>query len=192
MTQNDKKTELTFKTIEKLKASSIIFGEFLKCASTYQKQCQKLSEEGKKMCEALQRVANLTGGDIADALTKLVETERSIENKRDTLARILQDDFIIALQKSAKPEESELNQFESEYKKARSSARQNIAKLETQTKKAGKKGTETLQQAIQQLNEEIKKSGSDESRKTEKCPTSGKEEILQLFESVVTRAHHTD
>eukprot|EP01114_Cavostelium_apophysatum_P008694 TRINITY_DN2140_c0_g1_i1.p1 TRINITY_DN2140_c0_g1~~TRINITY_DN2140_c0_g1_i1.p1 ORF type:complete len:373 (+),score=149.00 TRINITY_DN2140_c0_g1_i1:152-1270(+) len=153
----DKKTETTFKTIETLRGSSGVFQEFIKAASAYQKTALKLAEDGKKLADALQKIAQLQQGiDLGDGIQKLSDALRSVEGKRESLCKAMQEDLINALSKGAKPEELELAQFEGDYKKARTDIRTQIDKLEQNSKKAGKKGPEALKQAIASLNDKIK------------------------------------
>jgi len=152
----DKKTEITFKTIESLRASGAIFQDLIKAASNYQKQCQRLSEAGKAMADALQKVASLQQNDIGEGIQKLSALYRDRETRRDNLSRVIQEDLINTLQKSVKPDEAELAQFESDYKKVRDNTRRQIATLEQNSKKAGKRGPEALKQAIASLNDKIK------------------------------------
>jgi len=161
----DKKTELTFKTIENLRASGPMFQDFIKAASNYQKQLLKLSEAGRQLADAIQKVGQLQSGDVGEGIVRLAETHRSLELKRDQVSRTFQDDLINALQKSSKPEDAELNNFEADYKKARSSTRTQIDKLEQNSKKAGKKGPEALKQAIATLNDKIKEAEQIKSDK---------------------------
>jgi len=152
----DKKTELTFRTIDNLKSSTSMFQEFMKAASNYQKACLKMSEAGKALSESLQKISALQQSDVGDGIQRLAEIYKLRETKRDNLARTIQDDLINALQKSVKPEEAELGQFENDYKKVRDATRQQIAKLEANSKRAGKRGPEALKQAIASLNDKIK------------------------------------
>jgi len=152
----DKKTELTFRTIDNLRSSSSVFQEFMKAASNYQKACLKMSEAGKALADSLQKISLLQQSDVGEGIMRLSEIYKLKETKRDNLARTIQDDLINALQKSVKPEESELGQFESDYKKVRDATRQQIAKLEANSKRAGKRGPEALKQAIASLNDKIK------------------------------------
>jgi len=152
----DKKSEVTFKTIEVLRGSSAIFQEFIKVASSYQKSCQKMAEDGKKFADIIQKIGQTQTNDVGDGLAKLAEVFRSIETKRETMARIMQDDLINAVQKAMKPDENELTQFEGDYKKTRENFRGQIQKLEQNSKKAGKKGGDALKQSIVQLNDKVK------------------------------------
>jgi len=152
----DRQTELTFKTAENIRGVSSVWQELLKAANNYSRQQQKLAEAGKQLSDALQRVSQLHQGDIGEAFLKIASIQRSVEGKRDTLVRTIDDDFVKTVQKSLKPEETELARFESDYKKSRASLRDQIRKLEETTKKAGKKGPEFLKQSISALNDKIK------------------------------------
>jgi len=154
--QNDKKTEITFKTIERLRGAAPLVQEVIKAATSYQKSCLKVSESGKQLADATFRLGQFVQGDLGDGILKIAEAHRSVENKRDALCRSLQEDLINVLQRNLKPEEVELNQFESEYKKMRSKYKEAITKLEGNCKKLGKKGPDALQQAITALNDKIK------------------------------------
>jgi len=110
----------------------------------------------KKLADALQKISQLQTNDLGEGIVKLADSLRAVEFKHETLSRSLSDDLINSLQKSSKPEESELAQFENDYKKARDATRAQIAKLETNSKKAGKKGPEALKQSIAVLNDKIK------------------------------------
>jgi len=161
----DKKTEVTFRTIENLRSSQNIVQDFIKSADKYKKSLQSVSEAGKQFADSLQKVGQLQTGDIGEAINRLAEIERSIETRREQVIRALQEDIISSLNKTQKPEESEVNQFENDYKKSRSSARDQIAKLEGATKKAGKKNPEELKRAIASLNEKIKEADQMKSEK---------------------------
>lgn len=152
----DPKTACTFKTIENLRGSAPLFQEFIKAASSYQKTAQKLSEDGKKLADVLVKISQTQQNDIGDGIGKLAELFRNLESKREVLARSLQDDLINAVQKSQKPEESEIVQFENEYKKSRDNMRSTITKLEANSKKAGKKSPDELKKAIAGLNDKIR------------------------------------
>jgi len=152
----DKKSEVTFKTIETLRGSSALIQEFLKVASSYQKSCQKMAEDGKKFADIIQKIGQSQSNDVGEGIVKLAEVFRSTETKRETMARIMQDDLINAVQKAVKPEENELTQFESDYKKTRENFRGQIQKLEQNSKKAGKKGGDALKQSIASLNDKVK------------------------------------
>jgi len=134
----------------------VVMQEFIKAASAYQKTCLKLSEDGKKLAEIMSKIALTQQNDVGEGIQRLADTIRNLETKRENLGRSYQDDLINALQKSIKPEETELTQFEGEYKKARDNSRQQVSKLEMNSKKAAKRGPEALKQAIAVLNDKIK------------------------------------
>jgi len=161
----DKKTELTFKTLEKIRSTNPLVQELLKTASNYQKQAQRLSDAGKQFADSIQRLSQFQSGDIKDTFSQIGEIFRNVELKREQVNRTIQDDLIANVQKSFKPEEIELNQFESDYKKMRSATRQQISKIEQQTKKAGKKSQQELQLAILQLGDKIKEAEQTKSDK---------------------------
>jgi len=140
-----------------MRSSNAAFQEFIKAAGNYQKQCLRMSEAGKLLADSIQKISQLQqSNDVGEAIQRLSDVLKNLETKREGVAKAIQDDLITSLQKSGKPEEAELVQFENDYKKARDSTRQQISKLEANSKKAGKKGGEGLKQAISQLNEKIK------------------------------------
>jgi len=153
----DRKTEFTVKTLQAIKAANPAFKDFIKAAESYQRQLVKLAEEGKKLTDALLRIANLQKNDIGEGLLKLAEIERLIENKRDGVARVVLDEFVNNLGKSFEPESKEIQQFDQNWKKARASTDSQSKKLEEDSKKAGKKGGAALQQSITALTEHVKK-----------------------------------
>jgi len=116
----------------------------------------KMSEEGRKFADALQKVGQLQTGDLGVGVMKMADIHRSIEGKRDQVTRSIQEDVITSLQKSAKADEMELTQFENDYKRNRDACRQKMAKLEGNSKKAGKKGAAALQEAIKELDVAVK------------------------------------
>jgi len=154
----DKKTEATFKTVDNLRASTGLFKDVIEAASNYKRASQKLSEEEKKLADALQRLAASQNSDVGDGINKLAEIQRTMEIKRENYCRSIQEDLINTWSKGVKQDENDLGQFESNYKKTMANSRQNIAKLESFTKKAGKKGGTDLQQAIKQLDAGVKES----------------------------------
>jgi len=89
-------------------------------------------------------------------IIRLADTIKVVETRRDAVSQSLQNDLINGLQKSIKPDEGEIAQFEADYKKTRSKMRETISKLEVNSKKAGKKNPGELQKTIQELNEKIK------------------------------------
>jgi gas vesicle protein len=152
----DSKTELTFKTIENLRISSKLFQEFAQAANNYAEKSKKLSEAGKQLAETLQKISQLHNGDLGEGILKLSDVHRASEFKRENLSKIMIEELIPTIQRNLKPEDAKLSKFESDYKKSRADIRQQIAKLESNSKKAGKKGPEALKQAISALNEKIK------------------------------------
>jgi len=152
----DKKTEATIRTVENLKASASVLKELTTASMNYQKASLKLSEEGKKLADSLQKLGQLTSNDMGASITKLADLHRNVETKRDAMCRSLQDDLVAAIQRNSKNEEIELSQFEGDYKKARVTARGKIEKLEQNSKKAGKKGAAALQESIRDLDLAVK------------------------------------
>jgi len=153
----DRQTELTFKTLENVKALAPVWQDLAKAASNYSRQAQKLSEAGKQFSDAIQRISQVNqGGDLGEAFLKIASIQRSIEGKRDALVRVLDEEVVKTIQKTVKVEEQEIGRFENEYKKSRTNMRDQIKKLEDATKKAGKKGADTLKQSISALNDKIK------------------------------------
>jgi len=152
----DKKTELTVRTINNIRASSNVFAEFVKAAAKYQEQALKLSEAGLRLSESLRKVGQIHYGDVGEGIQKLAEIVKNIETKREKIARSIDEDLIVGLQKTTEPDKAELAQFENDLKKSRGTTRQQIQKLEVASKKAGKIGPEALKQSISNLNDKVK------------------------------------
>jgi len=177
MSKPDNKTELTFKTVENLKNSGALFGELIKMASNYQKQVQKTAELGQQLADTLRKCGQIYPYDLGEGIIKLADTIKLVETRRDAVSQSLQNDLINSLQKSSKPDEGEIAQFEADYKKTRSKMRETISKLEVNSKKAGKKNPGELQKNSR-IERKDQRSGSTKSRKVEECSNVGKEEVL--------------
>jgi len=161
----DKKTELTFQTVDKLKNAPQAVNEFINAAQNYQKALKKLAEAGKQMADAMSKVSQLHSGDIGQGIAKMAEIQRAVEAKHEALSQSIQQDLIGGLDRNAKTESSEISFFENDYKKVRASVRSQITKLEDNTKKAGKKNPELLKQSIAALNDKVKEAETIKSEK---------------------------
>jgi len=69
------------------------------------------------------------------------------------------------IQKCAKGEENEVSKFDSLYKKDLSNVRQKIARLEANSRRAGKKGGVELQEAIKELDAQVKEADKVKAEK---------------------------
>jgi len=153
-------TDITLKSTANLKtAAPALFQEFVKIAEKYQKTSEALATLGVSLSEQIAKIgaSAVASADYADGITKAANFLKESEAKRDELARAMIADMVAPLRQSIDTEQRDALSFEKNYKKDKESSRQEIMKLESRTKKAGKKTTpEVLKQQISELNDKIK------------------------------------
>lgn len=154
--QTDKKTELTNRTVENLKASKSLFEDFVRSARVYQKTCTQMADASRGLSDSLTRVSQGCTGDIGQALMQLAEAQRMLHVKQEALNKAVAMELVNSVLSRIKPEEMELKQFQDSSAKSLKSCKANISKLTAASKGAGKKGGGQLQNSIQALNDAIK------------------------------------
>eukprot|EP01118_Nematostelium_gracile_P015370 TRINITY_DN6148_c0_g1_i1.p1 TRINITY_DN6148_c0_g1~~TRINITY_DN6148_c0_g1_i1.p1 ORF type:complete len:362 (-),score=110.18 TRINITY_DN6148_c0_g1_i1:11-1018(-) len=153
---NDKKMEAIARTSENLKMTGKFLREFSAAVSNYSKLSQKVAEEGKKLADMIQRAAQNQSSDLADGLTKIAEAQRSLENKREAICRAMNNELATYCLTAGTSVDAELTGFSKDSNQAFTMAKSHIAKLEANSKKAGKKGGGNLQEIIRDLDTAIK------------------------------------
>jgi len=149
---------MTMKTILNLKSNvPPVIQECIKAATKYQQQCTALAAAGAALADSVYKVGSLVNNDMGDAIRKLGESLREQETRREELARYLASDLITSLRQAAESDIRDITTFEKNYKKDRDAIFGEILKLESKTKKAGKKtSAEQLKMQIQELNDRVK------------------------------------
>jgi len=152
----DPKTEATFATVQKSRHTGSLISDVAKAASAVSKQYAKLIEAELAFVAALQSLGQHQGSDLGDGFLKIADHFNTTAGKQTSVARSLQEDITNFVARTSKSDETEIDQFESDYKKVRGAIKTQIDKAEQATKKAGKKGAAALQQSITDLNDRIK------------------------------------
>mmetsp|Transcript_29320 Transcript_29320/g.73768 ORF Transcript_29320/g.73768 Transcript_29320/m.73768 type:complete len:402 (-) Transcript_29320:150-1355(-) len=152
----DPATILTQKTITELKATYPDVKEFLGILKKYHDASVVLCDLGDQLWSSLEKLSSHNEDDVGENLKKLAASQKEIEARHRTVAGKLNAAILEPMREGAKTNHSATESFEVDLNRQTEKMLSDLKKLEKESKKAGKKSPEILQQAISNVTNKVK------------------------------------
>eukprot|EP00732_Lithocolla_globosa_P006170 Lithocolla_globosa_v1_NODE_6975_length_1008_cov_5.326338.p1 type:complete len:308 gc:universal NODE_6975_length_1008_cov_5.326338:34-957(+) len=148
--------------LENLKTDKSIWEPVVKASEKYHAALRALSSASTLLSDALVNVADHATmkspctADLGAGILQISRTLKSVDAKREAVARSLMDDVITPLTANVEANRKNAIKIEKDYLQNHQRVVKEIKKAESESAKAGKKGADALKQAVAAVNDRVK------------------------------------